>query len=401
MFWRVWLRSLAVRRPQSALALAALALGAAVASMLLNVYGDAHRKMQEEFRAYGPNLILAPAGIETSPGASSGSLGGLMDREVLGQIQDKLLSLGPVDSKTVAVPVLYVVASAQAGTSSSLPASNLVAVGTNFAALKALNPAWRLSGALNDLGSGACALGAHAATRLGLKTGDLLRLTPLTAGPGPSAGGRSAVCSIAGLVASGAGEDDQVFLPLGELQEVAGLPGGLSLIETRVAARPAELNKAVDDLQQEFPSLAARPVREIVQSEGEVLATIRGLALTLAALILGVVVLCVMATVTAIVLERRKEVAVMKALGASDRTVFGLLLAELGALGLAGGLAGFVLGALLAHRLGVELFGVALNTAWWTLVPVLAAALLVAAIPALVPVSTVRNIDPARTLRGE
>jgi hypothetical protein len=61
MFWRVWLRSLAVKRPQSALAFAALALGATVGSVLLNIYGDARRKMQDEFRAYGPNVILAPS----------------------------------------------------------------------------------------------------------------------------------------------------------------------------------------------------------------------------------------------------------------------------------------------------------------------------------------------------
>ena len=123
--------------------------------------------------------------------------------------------------------------------------------------------------------------------------------------------------------------------------------------------------------------------------------------MSLAGLIVGVVALCVMATVTTIVLERRKEVAVMKALGATDRTVLGLLLTEIGALGLAGGAVGFALGVLFARRLGVDLFGVALHPAWWTLGPVMLAALLVAALPALAPVSIVRSIDPARSLRGE
>jgi putative ABC transport system permease protein len=138
-----------------------------------------------------------------------------------------------------------------------------------------------------------------------------------------------------------------------------------------------------------------------VQGEGRVLGVIRGLLLALAALIVGVVVLCVTATVTTIVLERSKDVAVMKALGASDRKVLTLLLVEIGALGVAGGVAGFAAGALLARRVGVELFGVALNTDWRTLPTVLVAALLVAALPALLPVSTVRHIDPARALRGE
>ena len=142
-------------------------------------------------------------------------------------------------------------------------------------------------------------------------------------------------------------------------------------------------------------------MREIVQSEGRVLTTLRALIISLAALIIGVVALCVMATVTTIVLERRKEIAVMKALGASERTVFGLLLTEIGFLGIAGGLAGFFIGAFLARRLGVDLFGVALSIDWATLLPVVATAVLVAALPAMVPVSSVRSVDPARSLRGE
>jgi putative ABC transport system permease protein len=108
-----------------------------------------------------------------------------------------------------------------------------------------------------------------------------------------------------------------------------------------------------------------------------------------------------MATVTTIVLERRKEIAVMKALGASERTISALLLTEIGALGIAGGLVGFVLGAILARRLGVDLFGVRLGIDWATLLPVVITAALVAALPALVPVSSVRSVDPARALRGE
>jgi putative ABC transport system permease protein len=154
-------------------------------------------------------------------------------------------------------------------------------------------------------------------------------------------------------------------------------------------------------LSRAFPDLEVRPVREIVQSEGRVLTTLRALIVSLAVLIIGVVGLCVMATVTTIVLERRKEIAVMKALGASERTVFGLLITEIGALGIAGGLVGFVLGALLARRVGLDLFGVALGVDWATLLPVVVAAALVAAAPALVPVSSVRSVDPARALRGE
>src|SRR5579884_4105009 len=73
LFWRLWFRSLVVRRPQAALAVIALFVGAALASMLLNLYSDVHRKMTQEFRSYGANIIISSRGV-TSPGR--GSIGG-------------------------------------------------------------------------------------------------------------------------------------------------------------------------------------------------------------------------------------------------------------------------------------------------------------------------------------
>jgi putative ABC transport system permease protein len=427
MFLRVWFRSLTVKRPQSALAFAALALGATVASMILNLYGDARRKMQNEFRAYGPNIVISSAGSGNSSSSTAflkpshtavedstprlGLPGDLMPGLLVSRLRSKL----PPDSRIV--PALNVVVMARPGklSSSASAASSLVAVGADFEALHLLNPEWRLSVSSDPFGPGSCVLGAHAAERFRLKPGETLEMTALEAGAAGNSGGTArpgaaesadsnasaAACSIAGVVSSGAAEDDQVFLPLDVAQRVAGLEGKISVVEMRIPGGPAEIDAAADSLGRAFPSLDVRPVREIVEGEGRVLGMIRGLLLVLAALIVGVVALCVMATVTAIVLDRRKDVAVMKALGASDAKVLALMLVEIGVLGIAGGAVGFAAGALLSRRVGVDLFGVALNTDWRTLPAVLAAALLAAALPALLPVSTVRRIDPARALRGE
>jgi putative ABC transport system permease protein len=437
MFWRVWLRSLAVKRPQSLLAFAALALGAAVASLLLNLYGDAQRKMTSEFRAYGANVIVAPANSAnngplgaapsysarpkrsrnesaSSADISSSPTSGLIDAGTVARIQAEARALGSGDSPVLAFPVLYVVVSATpalAAASSSAPVS-IVAVGADFAGLRALNPAWiftppaaseRVADRASASALTSCVLGARAAERLGLALGSDLTLTAASADFQSQKAASSDVltCRVTGLIASGKAEDDQAFVPLASLQKLSGLGDRASLIEMRVPASSSGIETAVKRLAETFPSLQVRPVREIVQSEGEILNTLRALVVSLAALIVGVVALCVMATVTTIVLERRKEVAVMKTLGATDRTVLSLLLTEIGALGLAGGAVGFVAGALLARRLGVDLFGVALHPAWWTLGPVMLTAVLVAALPALVPASIVRSIDPARSLRGE
>jgi len=410
MFWRVWLRSLAVKRPQSALAFAALALGAAVASLLLNVYGDARRKMQDEFRAYGPNVILVPRPVASSAAASGSAPAALLDESVVARVEATHPPAAPPTSRAVSVPLLYAVVLARPAEKHSAAATSMVAAGSDFTRLRSLNPAWKVTGQQQDRGGPepeqngpVCFLGSRAGTRFGLHAYDSIELaaTASSFGGGAEVDTNELGCKIAGLVSSGGAEDDQVFLPLADLQHLTDVAGHISLVQMRVPGSARDVEAAVRSLARTFPDVDVRPVREIVQSEGRVLTTLRALIVSLAALIIGVVGLCVMATVTTIVLERRKEIAVMKALGASERTVSALLLTEIGALGIAGGLVGFLLGAILAHRLGVDLFGVRLSIDWATLLPVVITAMLMAALPALVPVSSVRSVDPARALRGE
>jgi len=132
-----------------------------------------------------------------------------------------------------------------------------------------------------------------------------------------------------------------------------------------------------------------------------VLGTIRWLLLSLTALILVIIAICVMATMTAIVLERRKDIGVMKALGAGDALVMRLFLAESAGLGLLGGLAGFSLGVLLARSLAQRWFGVTLGLSWWTLPLVCGLTTLLAVVATLFPVRVVRGIQPSVVLKGE
>ena len=74
MFWRLWWRAVSVKRSQAALALGSLAVGAAITSMLLNLYGDVRRKMTEDFRSYGANVVIAPASTGTAGDAEGSAM---------------------------------------------------------------------------------------------------------------------------------------------------------------------------------------------------------------------------------------------------------------------------------------------------------------------------------------
>ena len=313
LFWRAWWRSLSVRRPQALVAVLALGVGAGVAAMLLNLFSSVHRKMTEEFRAYGANVIVSPP-ADPKGGAA------LFDQGVL----DRVKRVGEGRKAFTAVPVLSVVARlGRLPSDPRLPEfENAVAVGADFRALNALNPGWRVTrppgGDRGEAGVEVpgVVIGARMAARLKLASGGSISIEPASGTP---ASAPPATFRVAAFVSTGAAEDDQVFVPLGRLEGLAGLPGKISLIELSVPGETKEIEGLVRALAREVPGLDIRPVREIVYSAGTVLDTIRWLLVYLSALILVIIALAVAATMTAMALERRKDIAVMKALGARTK----------------------------------------------------------------------------------
>jgi putative ABC transport system permease protein len=407
LFFRLWLRSLTVKRPQAALGLAAILVGAALAAALLNLHDGVRRKMTQEFRAYGANALVAPP--DNTTGASQATL----------EEKDVLTGLMEWRDRTpgaILAPRLHVVLRLRpVRMDERLPEfQNVVAAGTDFMALHALYPGWRLKSAIPapaaeaqhaaplpenaaPLPTQECIVGRRVAAEFHLAAGSEISMEPAAV---PDSSASTLRCRISGVLATGAAEDDQVFVPLAALQRTTALEGKLSVVELLIPGEAAEVGRTVEDLGRSFPSVSVRPVRAIVESQGRVLGTIGWLLVALTSLIVVIVALCVMATMTAIVLERKKDVAVMKALGATDRLIMRLFLCEGAGLGLLGGLAGFGVGLLLARELGRSLFGVPLSPTWWTLPLITLGSVLVAVLATVFPVRRARAIQPATTLKG-
>ena len=397
--WRILGRSLSLKRPQVLVTLLSLTIGSAVAAMLLNLYGDAQAKMTREFRAFGANLILSPSGMAResgNPAEVQDSLdASLMNEDVLEEIR----RTGSEARRITAVGILHAVARARNATDRSALGDSgepVIVVGTDFTLLHQLYPAWRLSPTAAVGGLSEAVIGEQVAEQLFLERGDDLELEI-------GVGGASTQirAKIAAIVSTGGPEDGQVFLPLARLQEALGIDGGISLAELRVDGSTQEIEAVAARIADAFPKLDVRPVREIVYSEGQVLNTVRWLLLTLTMIILAITALCLIATITAIVLERQREIGLMKALGASDRLLMGFFLAEVGVLASAGSLVGFGLGAILSRFLGVQLFGIPLDLHWPALPWVTLTTVGVALVAAWSPVRVVRRIRPAIVLKGE
>ncbi len=128
------------------------------------------------------------------------------------------------------------------------------------------------------------------------------------------------------------------------------------------------------------------------------------LALTVACI--GIVNTLVMA-----ILERRREIGIMKAIGASDRDVRGLFFAEAGAMGILGGMFGTALGWLIGRAINVgtniyfKRLGIPpekiLAVPWWLVAAAMTIALVVSLISGLYPASRAARLDPVQALRYE
>ena len=103
----------------------------------------------------------------------------------------------------------------------------------------------------------------------------------------------------------------------------------------------------------------------------------------------------------AVVAERRKEIGLKKALGASNSSVVKDFLGEAVMLGLAGGLLGVGLGYVFADNVSVSVF--ARNVSFPVqLAPfTVFASIVITIVSCLFPVRATVDIDPALVLRGE
>jgi len=129
-------------------------------------------------------------------------------------------------------------------------------------------------------------------------------------------------------------------------------------------------------------------------------------SLALAVATLGIINTLVMA-----ILERRREIGVLKALGAADGDVKQLFFVEAGVMGLFGGMLGTLLGWLIGRSLtlGTNLYlhrqnlpGVDISSVpWWLVLGGIGFAVLVSLAAGLYPASRAARLDPVQALRYE
>ena len=362
MFLRMLVRAALLRRGRALAALWAMIVAAAVATAMLNLYQDVQAKLRREFRNYGANLIVV------------GKDGASLPPSVVTQVESVLRGGG------LASPLALVVGRRHDG-------QPLVVAGVDFDRVRQLDRSWSVS---------AWPSGPQQAL-IGI------RATPEIAPQGQpfdlTFRGRSIRLTPAGTVRTGAAEDSRIFISLSDLVAWTGVQ--LSTIEVAAYGSPQEIAGIMSELSQSLPVAEVRPVRQIVEGEARVLGKTRSTLLAATALIILTAALCVLSTLMGWVFDRRRDFAIMKALGASARLLHGFFAAEAAVLGAAGAVIGFAAGIGIAAWIGRVNFHAAVTPRFSILPMVMAGSIVVTLLAAIVPISSLRQVQPAAILRGE
>ena len=233
--------------------------------------------------------------------------------------------------------------------------------------------------------------------------------TAAPGGPGAGAAGsdgssaaNQAEWRVAGVVDTGGDEDDIIYATEADVDALTGVPDpGYDVVEYSVNTSQVPMSSVVQAVDASHDGIQAEPVSKITSGDTRIITMLNTLFWVVSLVVLALTLVGVSTTMTVIVSERRNEIGLRKALGASGRAISLEFYSQAAALGLIGGAIGTAVGYGLAVAVSVGVFGQAVGFTWWLAVVAVLMTAVVAVIASYSPVRSASRIDPALVLREE
>lgn len=420
MFGRLLLRSISRRRSRKLLAVVAVWTGSTLLLGFLGLGLDVGDKMNRELRQLGANIRVVPAaaaillrvgGHELTPTLASSyldenhvaELKNIFWRNNIMGIVPRLWTSGSLHD--IEVPLLGV------WFEHKIPLEEHEIFTTGA---RQVYTHWQVQGDWPSEAA-ACLVGVDVAEHIGGAVADTLHLV---------LHGRTASFFIAGIVRAGDDVDRAVILPLASLQRISELAGCVSEVDVSALTTPENklsekyrldpklLTMAEYDrwyctpfpgsvalqIQEAIPGSVARVVRRVSESQGVVLGRLQGLMAVLGGLAAVACMLSVLGVLTAAVLERRSEVALLQALGAQTEDVLRLFFSEAITLGLLGGALASVTSVALGRWLVHAVFQDQAELRWVLVILAPVVGLVIAVVASAIPVAQMLKQRTAQVL---
>ncbi len=402
-----------------------IALGASLATGMLNVVMDVEDKVNKELKNYGANITVKPKDASLLSDIYDVGDGGALNaaylrEDELGKLKTIFWAFNIVDF----TPFLDAQVTLPDGSEAKV-------VGTWFnhhlslptgeeldAGVQGMRSWWEITDGrwLNEADATAddeIMVGALLAERERWTVGESVKL-----------GDRD--MKIVGIYDAGGDEDEQIFATLDAVQAMTDREGKVASIEVsalttpdndlarRAAKNPAALTSRDYEtwyctayvsaicyqIQEVITGSVASAVRQVAESEGTILDKTKLLMILITALSLIGSALGISNLVTASVMERAQEIGLLKAIGAKDRSITGVVMTEILITALIGFAAGYGMGFGFAQLIGQSVFGSAIemNT---RVIPIVAGLIALVTVAGSLPaIRMVLRLKPAEVLHG-
>lgn len=381
----IW-KSIVVRHRRLLVAAVAMLLAASLVTGLLTISMEMQNKAARELEAYGANLLLIPRTVSLPAGAGGMAFGKVEAQGYINEQDLSYLESGEIRGLRSYASYLYSRASAEG--------QKVIVAGVLFDKLREINPFWQIQGnwPADSLDSTDSIIGSNVAQKLALNTGDQLSLEFKKG---------KHVFKVVGIAVVGGSEDNQIFIPLRTAQTLSGRQKQVDLVHIRASSEEAPLSDIAARIERAMPYAEARVIGQIAEAEKSILYKIQLLVSLVAALALLAASVAVFSTMSASVMERTREIGLMKALGAGNKRIAAVFISEAVAIGLAGGIAGSIWGLALAQVISKSVFDSFVHPRMLAFVLSFIIAVAVAVLASLWPAYKALSVEPAVSLRGE
>ncbi|MBI2957467.1 MAG: ABC transporter permease [Chloroflexi bacterium] len=315
---------------------------------ILTVARSGRAQLYEQLERYGPNLTILPAVSSLDVRMGSLSLGQLGVGEnyiaqdkvpVIREITDRLIRT----SLDIRVPGPIATVAPELYATTQVKGANVMVVGMDGEAQRAIKSWWIVKEGAYPAGNDAL-VGHTAASLLGLKVGDEVVI------------GKQVTMVSGVLDETGSVDDSQIFLPLTVVQDAVGKSGLISAVNVRALCTACPVSVIADEINQTLTGVRAVAVKQVAETEMGMLSRINTFLLAIAGITLLVGLFGVVNTMMAAVNERVRDIGILRAVGASRNQILKMFVYEAVAIGIAGGLAGYLSGTLLAFVIGPLIF---------------------------------------------
>ncbi|MFU0517698.1 ABC transporter permease [Gardnerella vaginalis] len=403
------------RKSRALMAVVATLVGAATLFCLAAICIVVPQQMSDEMRTYGANIIVTPLAGEWKNG---------IDRAMVLHTNDMVLAKGAMRSATYRYENVRI------------NAAPYVLAGVDVSAVKSLNKHWNVDGAWPS--SGNVMVGRDVASAMGLKIGSRIAIAyragdnssdshkPAQQLEGKSqdnqAGNQTDKSSqnklvegrvstdimdthgttfrVCGILDTGDAEDSMLYATNADLRALTGVKRGADVIAYSSSAPNVDaVVRSINDMTS--MRVRAQQVTKVTAADTGIIAMLRSLFWIVSLVVLALMMVGVSTTISSIVQQRRNEIGLRKALGASAKSIGVEFTAESGLYGFIGGIAGTAVGYGFARLLASMVFSRDLSVNWWLVAFSIVFSVAASCVAALPPVLRASKIDPAIVLREE